>query len=148
MIGLIQRVTDARVEVNDLVIGEIQQGTLAFIAIEPSDTINESKRLIDRIIHYRIFEDNQGKTNLSLLDIKGGLLLVPQFTLGADTKKGNRPSFSSVASPKDAENAFNDCVTYAKTIYHSVEQGQFGADMKVHLCNDGPMTFWLQVTAK
>ena len=145
MIGLIQRVTEAKVVVNGESIGEIQQGVLAFIGIEKEDTKDQALRLIEKILSYRIFADVDDKMNLSVKDINGGLLLVPQFTLAADTQKGSRPGFSSAASPEKAENLFNEFVTQASNKYKIVQAGQFGADMKVSLLNDGPVTFWLQV---
>ncbi len=145
MIGLIQRVTEAKVVVNDENIGEIQQGILAFIGIEKEDSKEHITRLVDKILSYRIFADEDDKMNLSVKDINGGLLLVPQFTLAADTQKGSRPSFSSAASPEKAEGLFNDFVVHASSKYKKIEAGRFGADMKVSLLNDGPVTFWLQV---
>jgi len=145
MIGLIQRVTEAKVVVNAENIGEIQQGVLAFIGIEKEDSKEHITRLVDKILSYRIFADEDDKMNLSVKDINGGLLLVPQFTLAADTQKGSRPSFSSAASPEKAEGLFNDFVVHARGKYKNIEAGRFGADMKVSLLNDGPVTFWLQV---
>lgn len=144
MIALIQRVSEAKVVVNNKNIGEIQQGILALIGIEKDDGEEQVKRLIDKVLTYRIFPDDLDKMNLSLQDIKAGLLLVPQFTLAADTQKGSRPSFSSAASPDIAKKMFNAVVDYAKLKYQRVETGEFGADMKVSLLNDGPVTFWLQ----
>ena len=144
MIALIQRVSEAKVVVNNKNIGEIQQGILALIGIEKDDGEEQVKRLIDKVLTYRIFPDDLDKMNLSLQDIKAGLLLVPQFTLAADTQKGSRPSFSSAASPDTAKKMFNAVVDYAKLKYQPVETGEFGADMKVSLLNDGPVTFWLQ----
>ena len=145
MIGLIQRVTEAKVVVNNESIGEIQQGVLAFIGIEKEDSTDQTLRLLDKILSYRIFADADDKMNLSVKDINGGLLLVPQFTLAADTQKGSRPSFSSAASPEKAENLFNEFVEQANNKHQIVQTGQFGADMKISLLNDGPVTFWLQV---
>lgn len=145
MIGLIQRVTEAKVVVNDKNIGNIQQGILALIGIEKSDGEEHVKRLLNKILSYRIFADSEDKMNLSVEDIKGGLLLVPQFTLAADTQKGSRPSFSSAASPDMAETLFNEFVKQANNKYQHIETGRFGADMKISLLNDGPVTFWLQV---
>ena len=145
MIGLIQRVTEAKVVVNAENIGEIQQGVLAFIGIEKEDSKEHIARLVDKILSYRIFADEDDKMNLSVKDINGGLLLVPQFTLAADTQKGSRPGFSSAASPEKAEGLFNDFVVHARGKYKNIEAGRFGADMKVSLLNDGPVTFWLQV---
>lgn len=145
MIALIQRVTEAKVVVNNKNIGEIQQGILAFIGIEKNDHDENVSRLVDKILSYRIFSDEEDKMNLSVQDIKGGLLLVPQFTLAADTQKGCRPSFSSAAPPEEGERLFNEFVKQAKNKYQLIETGQFGADMKISLLNDGPVTFWLQV---
>ena len=145
MIGLIQRVSEAKVVVNSESIGEIQLGVLAFIGIEKEDNNDQALRLLDKILSYRIFADADDKMNLSVKDINGGLLLVPQFTLAADTQKGSRPSFSSAASPEKAEKLFNELVEQANNKYQIVQAGQFGADMKISLLNDGPVTFWLQV---
>lgn len=145
MIALIQRVSEAKVVVNNKSIGEIQQGILAFIGIEKNDSVVEVSRLLDKILSYRIFADANDKMNLSVQDINGGLLLVPQFTLVADTQKGCRPSFSSAATPELGEKLFAEFVQQATSKYQYIETGQFGADMKVSLLNDGPVTFWLQV---
>jgi len=145
MIALIQRVNEASVVVNNKTIGEIEQGVLAFIGVEKNDTEVEVTRLLDKVLSYRIFADSDDKMNLSVQDIKGGLLLVPQFTLAADTQKGCRPSFSSAAAPALGEQLFDEIVKQAKNRYQNIETGQFGADMKVSLINDGPVTFWLQV---
>jgi len=145
MIALIQRVSEAKVIVDNKNIGEIQQGVLAFIGIEKNDTEAEATRLLDKILSYRIFADSDDKMNLSVQDIDGGLLLVPQFTLAADTQKGCRPSFSSAAAPELGESLFNNFVQQAKNKFQHIQTGQFGADMKISLLNDGPVTFWLQV---
>ena len=145
MIALIQRVTEAKVVVNNKNIGEIQQGILALIGIEKNDSDEQVSRLVDKVLSYRIFADADDKMNLSVQDIKGGMLLVPQFTLAADTQKGCRPGFSSAAPPEDGERLFNEFVNQAKNKYEQIETGQFGADMKISLVNDGPVTFWLQV---
>ena len=144
MIALIQRVSEAKVVVNNKNIAEIQQGVLAFIGIEKDDSTIQASRLVDKILSYRIFSDKEGKMNLSVQDIKGGLLLVPQFTLAADTQKGCRPGFSSAAAPALGEKLFNEFIKQAKNKYQYIETGQFGEDMKVSLLNDGPVTFWLQ----
>ena len=145
MIGLIQRVSEAKVVVKNENVGEIQQGILAFIGIEKEDGADQALRLLDKVLSYRIFADTEDKMNLSVQDVKGGLLLVPQFTLAADTQKGSRPSFSSAASPERALNLFDEFVSHAKNKYEYIQTGQFGADMKISLLNDGPVTFWLQV---
>ena len=145
MIALIQRVNNAQVSVNQHIIGQIEQGILALIGIEKNDTKANADKLIRRLIGYRIFSDPDDKMNLSLVDINGGLLLVPQFTLVADTHKGLRPSFSSAAPPALGEQLFDYFVQQASCLHDAVQTGEFGADMQVSLCNDGPVTFWLQV---
>jgi len=145
VIALIQRVTEAKVIVNKNNIGEIQQGILAFIGIEKNDSEACVQRLVDKVLSYRIFADEDDKMNLSVQDIKASVLLVPQFTLAADTQKGCRPSFSSAAPPEEGERLFNEVVKQAKKQYQQIKTGQFGADMKISLVNDGPVTFWLQV---
>jgi len=144
MIALIQRVREARVEVNDAITGAIGRGVLALIGIEREDTQPSYERLLQRILAYRIFPDDAGRMNLSLKDIDGGLLLVPQFTLAADTRKGNRPGFSQAAEPEYGKVMFDALLTHATKSYPHVKQGVFGADMQVSLINDGPVTFWLQ----
>jgi D-aminoacyl-tRNA deacylase len=146
MISIIQRVTSAKVNVQGQEIGSIQQGILALVAVEPQDTETTAQRLLTRILSYRIFADGQGKMNLSLRDINGGLLVVPQFTLAADTQKGNRPSFTSAAAPEAGLRLFNYFSQQARDNYHTVAFGQFGADMQVSLVNDGPVTFALRVS--
>lgn len=143
MIALIQRVTNAQVVVNEQVIGKIEQGVLALIGVEKDDLELNADRLLERLLTYRIFSDAKDKMNLSVSDIKGGMLLVPQFTLAADTKKGKRPGFSTAAPPALGEKLFNYFVDQAYNRYPVVQTGLFGADMKVSLCNDGPVTFWL-----
>jgi D-aminoacyl-tRNA deacylase len=145
VIALLQRVSDARVIVEGQTIGQITAGVLALIGVEKGDTETQARRLLERVLGYRIFPDAEGKMNRSLADIAGGLLLVPQFTLAADTNKGTRPSFSSAASPELGEQEFDRFVALARAAHPSVETGRFGADMKVHLVNDGPVTFWLRV---
>lgn len=145
MIALIQRVQHASVVVHGKTIGAIETGILALVGVEKDDSDVKAKRLLERVLNYRIFADSDDKMNLSLRDINGGLLLVPQFTLAADTQKGNRPSFSSAATPEQGQQLFELFVTQAKEQHNKVETGQFGADMKVSLLNDGPVTFWLQV---
>ncbi|NOY70874.1 MAG: D-tyrosyl-tRNA(Tyr) deacylase [Gammaproteobacteria bacterium] len=146
MIALLQRVTQAHVVVNAHIIGEIQQGLMVLLGIERGDSEAEAKRLLERLIGYRVFADEQGKMNLNVQQINGALLLVPQFTLSADTRKGTRPSFTPAAAPEEAECLFNCFVSLAKKTSLSVQTGQFGADMAVNLTNDGPVTFWLQVS--
>ncbi len=145
MIGLLQRVSEARVRVKGEVVGEIRSGLMVLVGMEKGDTHDQMHRLIERLLGYRVFEDDEGKMNLSVEDINGGLLLVPQFTLAADTRKGRRPSFSSAMPPQDASQMFADFLAHARKQYSNVEGGEFGADMKVELINDGPVTFWLQV---
>ncbi|MDH5258160.1 MAG: D-aminoacyl-tRNA deacylase [Gammaproteobacteria bacterium] len=143
MIGLLQRVSRADVVVDEKTIGKINQGLLVLIGIEKEDDEGKARRLIDRLLSYRVFTDENNKMNLSLSNTGGGLMLVPQFTLAADTKKGNRPGFSRGATPQLAEQLFLFCVDYARSVHHTVETGKFGADMQVTLTNDGPVTFTL-----
>lgn len=141
---LLQRVRQASVSVDGEIKGEIGTGILALVGIEPHDTEINVQKGMDKLLKYRVFSDDAGKMNLSLLDIKGELLMVSQFTLAADTKKGLRPSFTSAASPDLGLQLFNHAVTYAKTQLATVETGEFGANMKVFLINDGPVTFLLE----
>jgi D-tyrosyl-tRNA(Tyr) deacylase len=145
MIALIQRVKHAKIVVENKTIGEIDQGILALIGVEKNDAQPQADRLLERLLNYRMFADHEDKMNLSIQDIQGSLLLVPQFTLAADTQKGNRPSFTTAAPPEIGEQWFNYFKNQAKSKYYKVETGKFGADMQVHLINDGPVTFWLQV---
>jgi D-tyrosyl-tRNA(Tyr) deacylase len=145
MIGLIQRVSEASVVVEGSTVGQIGRGLLVLVGVEKQDDETTAKRLLDRILSYRVFPDAEGKMNLSLTDIGGELLLVPQFTLAADTHKGTRPSFSSAAAPELGAELFASIVRMARESHPKVETGLFGADMKVSLVNDGPVTFWLQV---
>ncbi len=143
MIILLQRVKHARVEVDELIVGSIKKGLLVFAGFEPEDDETLVARKLDRILSYRIFADHEDKMNLSLEEIRGGLLLVPQFTLAANTSKGRRPSFTSAASPEKGRQLFSYFLEQARDKYHQVESGEFGADMQVHLQNDGPVTFLL-----
>ena len=145
MITIIQRVTQAQVCIAGLQVGKIEQGIMALVAIEKLDSEKSAQRLFERIINYRIFPDQQNRMNLNLQTIQGGLLLVPQFTLAADTNSGNRPSFTPAATPEKGEQLFNYFVSHAKCSYPYVQTGQFGADMQVTLTNDGPVTFTLKV---
>jgi D-aminoacyl-tRNA deacylase len=146
MIALLQRVSQADVTINEnQTIAQIGQGLLVLIGIEKTDTIAVADRLLKRILYYRVFSDADDKMNLSLLDIKGDLLLVPQFTLPADTRKGNRPSFTPAAPPEQGKQLFDYLLAQARLQTVTVEAGQFAADMQVSLTNDGPVTFWLQV---
>lgn len=147
MISIIQRVTSAKVTIAGEDVGVIQRGIMALVAVEPQDTEKDARRLLERILNYRIFPDANARMNLSLLDISGGLLIVPQFTLAADTQKGNRPSFTSAATPEYGLKLFNYFASQALEIYQFVAFGQFGADMQVSLVNDGPVTFTLRTTA-
>lgn len=141
---LLQRVTSASVTVEGEVLGSISKGIMALVGIEPHDTEESVARGIDKLLKYRIFSDDAGKMNLSLRDIEGELLLISQFTLAADTKKGLRPSFTSAANPELGKSLFDYAITYAKTTLKKVETGRFGADMQVALVNDGPVTFLLE----
>lgn len=143
MIGLLQRVTSARVEVDKQIVGDIEQGLLVLVGVEKQDSLQSVARMVERLLGYRVFADAEGKMNLSVRDIKGGLLLVPQFTLAADTAKGMRPSFSSAAPPESGKQLFDELVTMTKQQYDKVATGEFGADMQVSLTNDGPVTFIL-----
>lgn len=141
MITLMQRVSEAKVIVDAQCIGQIQQGLLVLVGVQPEDNESVAQQFVDRLLNYRVFSDAEDRMNLSLLDINGGLLLVPQFTLAANTRKGRRPSFTSAASPQLGQEIFEKMVDYASQQHNQVESGQFGADMKVHLVNDGPVTF-------
>ncbi len=145
MQALIQRVSEAKVVVDGEVIGNIGQGILVLLGVEKHDSQETADKLLHKVTGYRIFCDDQGKMNLSLKDIGGELLVVSQFTLAADTKKGMRPSFSSAASPALGESLYEYFVAQATKTVSNVATGQFGADMKVHLVNDGPVTFNLSV---
>ena len=144
MKALIQRVSQAQVEVNQQLSGEIGPGLVALIGIEKNDDITKADKLVKRMLSYRVFYDDLGKMNLSLSDIKGGLLIVSQFTLAADTKSGTRPGFSSAKNPKEAEVLYDYLVQQAQQLHSSVETGVFGADMQLTLTNDGPVTFLLE----
>lgn len=145
MIGLIQRVNWAKVDVDGDTVGKIDAGILLLLGVEKSDTEHHAQKLADKVSRYRIFSDEQGKMNLSLSQIHGGLLVVPQFTLVADTRSGNRPSFSDGAPPQVGKALFEHFVSYYRNNIAFCETGQFGADMQVSLLNDGPVTFQLQV---
>lgn len=143
MIALLQRVTHARVTVLGQTVGQIGPGLLALIGVQAADDSATASRLAERILNYRIFADPDGRMNLNLKDTKGELLLVPQFTLAADTRKGNRPSFSTAAAPEDARRLFDALVATAVALHPRVATGRFGAEMRVALENDGPVTFWV-----
>ena len=144
MIGLIQRVTRADVRVDGKIASAIERGILAFIGVRKGDDAAAADRLLERLLAYRIFPDEQGRMNLSLKEIGGGLLLVPQFTLAANTQKGTRAGFSTAAAPEVARGLFDHLVAQARTSHVLVAAGIFGADMQVSLVNDGPVTFWLE----
>lgn len=144
MIALLQRVTDASVTVNNSIVGKIGRGLLVLVAVHRDDEKRDIDRLAERILSYRVFPDAEGRMNLSLQDISGDLLLVPQFTLTADTRKGTRASFTKGADPEKASAYFDALVVACKNTVNRVETGEFGADMQVALTNDGPVTFWLE----
>lgn len=145
MIGLLQRVSEARVTVDGEVVGQIGRGLLVLVGVEKGDTEAQADRLLERLLGYRVFPDDEGKMNRSLHDITGGLLLVPQFTLAADTHKGTRPSFTPAAEPTVGLHLFDYLLQRAWESHADVQSGRFGADMKVMLVNDGPVTFQLRV---
>lgn len=145
MIGLLQRVSQASVTVDGEVIGAIRRGLLVLVCAEKGDTEREVEALLTKLLGYRVFSDEAGKMNRSVTDVEGGLLLVPQFTLAADTRSGTRPSFSPAAAPEDGRRLFDHVVRQARERHANVATGQFGADMQVGLINDGPVTFWLQI---
>ena len=145
MKGLLQRVSQARVEVDGEIIGAIDQGLLVLVGVEPQDDRASADRLLHKLLNYRVFADADGRMNCSVQDVQGGLLLVSQFTLAADTRKGLRPGFSTAAPPQQAEELFDYLLARARTAWPQVATGQFGADMQVHLVNDGPVTILLEV---
>jgi len=144
MIAVIQRVSQAQVTVDGAVVGQIGRGVLALVCAERTDTAIEAAALAAKVLGYRIFPDEQGRMNRSLVDIDGGLLAVPQFTLAADTNTGTRPSFTPAAPPELGERLFGEFVRVASERHADVATGVFGAHMQVQLINDGPVTFWLQ----
>lgn len=146
MIGLIQRVTSAKVEVGGATVGQISVGLLVLLGVQRSDGSREADRLLERILTYRIFDDEQQRMNRSLLDVGGELLVVSQFTLAAGTHKGTRPGFSTAAPPEEGARWYDYFVGRARERIARVETGQFGANMAVHLVNSGPVTFWLEVS--
>ena len=148
MIGLLQRVTEAHVEVDGSRIGAIGPGLLVLACAERGDTPIEAERLVERLLNYRVFSDVNGKMNLSLRYTRGGLLLVPQFTLAADTRTGRRPSFTPAAPEAEGKRLFEHLLACASASHSPVASGEFGANMRVSLVNDGPVTFWLQVGAQ
>ncbi len=144
MIALIQRVSSAEVRVRGEAVGTIGRGVLALVGVRREDTAASAERLLERLLTYRIFPDAEGRMNLSLREVGGGLLLVPQFTLAADTHKGTRAGFSAAAAPEEARRLFGLLLERARGAYASVSAGVFGEDMQVSLVNDGPVTFWLE----
>ena len=146
MIALLQRVTTARVTIAGDVVAAIDRGLLVFIGVEPDDREPQAERLLQRLLGYRVFADADGRMNRSVVDVDGGLLLVPQFTLAADTSKGMRPGFSTAAPPERGAQLFDYLVVRAERAYAHVDSGRFGADMQVTLTNDGPVTFWLKAS--
>jgi D-tyrosyl-tRNA(Tyr) deacylase len=144
MIALIQRVSEASVRIDGRRIAAIDKGLLALIGVERGDDPARSERLLDRVLDFRVFADQSGRMALSLRQIGGGLLLVPQFTLAADTHRGTKPSFSPAAPPAEAEALFEHLLGRARSIHGPTAAGRFGADMQLSLINDGPVTFWLQ----
>ena len=147
MIALLQRVSEAWVDVDGRRVGRIGAGLMVLIGVEQDDGAREADRLLDRLLGYRVFNDAEGRMNLALSDTGGGLLLVPQFTLVADTSRGRRPGFSRAATPQAAGKWFDYFVAKAETLHSPVQTGQFGAEMRVGLVNEGPVTFCLQVSA-
>ena len=145
MIGLLQRVTHASVEVEGAIVGEIGAGILLLLGVERGDSEREAERLAERVATYRIFDDSAGRMNVSLADAGGALLVISQFTLAAETRKGTRPGFSTAAMPADGERLYECFVAAARRRLREVATGRFGARMQVSLTNDGPVTFWLEV---
>ncbi|MCO5786744.1 D-tyrosyl-tRNA(Tyr) deacylase [Pseudomonas sp. G11-1] len=144
MKGLLQRVSQARVEVAGEIVGAIDQGLLVLVGIEPQDDRASADRLLHKLLNYRVFSDAEGRMNCSVQDVQGGLLLVSQFTLAADTRKGLRPGFSTAAPPQQAAELFDYLLQRAREQWSQVATGRFGADMQVHLVNDGPVTLLLE----
>ncbi len=144
MIALIQRVKYVSVEVAGLVVGAIGPGLLVFVAVQPDDSAQSIERMAERLLGYRVFEDADGKMNLSVQAVQGEVLLVSQFTLAADTNTGMRPSFTTAAKPEQALQGFEALVLAVKQKHGQVATGQFGANMQISLLNDGPVTFWLE----
>jgi D-tyrosyl-tRNA(Tyr) deacylase len=145
MIALLQRVSNARVDVHGECVGSIERGVLVFLGVERGDNDQEADRLVERVLGYRMFADAEDRMNLSVRDTQGGVLVVPQFTLAADTQKGMRASFTPAADPVEGERLYDYFVAKTRGQYQRIATGRFGADMRVTLVNDGPVTFWLQV---
>ena len=148
MISVLQRVRQARVEVSGEIVGQIEQGLLVLLCAEQGDTEKEADKLLAKMLKLRIFSDDAGKMNLSVHDVGGGLLVVSQFTLAADTKGGNRPSFTGAAAPDEGRRLYDYFVAQAKAAHPVVQTGQFAADMQVHLVNDGPVTIPMTMRAQ
>ncbi len=148
MISVLQRVRQARVEVSGEIVGQIEQGLLVLLCAEQGDTEKEADKLLAKMLKLRIFSDDAGKMNLSVQDVGGGLLVVSQFTLAADTKGGNRPSFTGAAAPDEGRRLYDYFVAEAKAAHPVVQTGQFAADMQVHLVNDGPVTIPMTMRAQ
>jgi D-tyrosyl-tRNA(Tyr) deacylase len=146
MIGLLQRVSRAEVRIADRVVGRIDAGLMVLVGVERGDRETQADRLLERLLTYRVFPDTEGRMNRSLQDVDGGLLLVSQFTLAADTRKGTRAGFSPAAAPEEGRRVFDYLVKQARERHRVVQTGEFGAEMQVTLTNDGPVTFWLQVS--
>ena len=144
MIGLIQRVVEAKVVIDGQTVGAIGQGLAVLVGVRPSDTEADAERLLQRLLQYRVFGDESGRMNRSLTEVRGGLLLVPQFTLAADTRKGLRPGFSHAAPPELGRRLFDHLLQRARAAHSPLAAGVFGADMQLSLTNDGPVTFWLE----
>jgi D-tyrosyl-tRNA(Tyr) deacylase len=144
MIALLQRVVESSVRIDGAIVGAIGPGLLALVGVRPADTAADAERLLDRLLRYRIFDDADGRMNRSLTDVQGGLLVVPQFTLAADTRKGLRPGFSHAAPPALGRELFDHLVTAARARHAPLASGVFGAHMQVSLVNDGPVTIWLE----
>lgn len=147
MMAFLQRVRSAAVEVEGRRVAAIDQGLMVLLGVEKNDSEADARRIVDRLLGYRVFADDSGRMNLSLVDCAGGLLLVPQFTLAADTQKGTRPSFTPAASPEQGRHLFDLALVYAQQRHASVVAGVFGAHMQVHLVNDGPVSFMLRARA-
>ena len=147
MIALLQRVKKASVEVDNQIIGAIDAGLLVFLCAEKGDTPAVGDKLLKKVLAYRMFSDDNGKMNRNVMDVNGGLLVVSQFTLAADTNSGTRASFTPAAAPDLARDLYNDWVDKARVLHQTVQTGGFAADMQVSLVNDGPVTFWLKTTA-
>jgi D-tyrosyl-tRNA(Tyr) deacylase len=145
MIGLLQRVTQASVTVDGEIVGRIGPGLMVLLCAERNDSEKEAVALLSKLLTYRVFSDDAGRMNRSIADVQGGLLLVPQFTLAADTRSGTRPSFTPAAAPAEGRRLFDYFVAQARSRHPVVETGEFGAHMQVALVNDGPVTFWLEV---